>query len=151
MKEKKVFILAVPTIVIIFVFIFGMLFIFYNRNFKKMSREDAKALASKVALIDNISCEIITKDNVDDGFETVSDYKLKNNKLISKVDSFSIYDDRDEKVLIQIDEDAKVAYMYSDYKSEIDNFKNLICSAEKLLESEDLEYKFKEYSTVNRY
>ena len=51
----------------------------------------------------------------------------------------------------KIDDDAKTAYVYSDYKSEIDNFRMLICSAEKLLESDDLEYKFKEYSTANRY
>lgn len=149
MKEKKVFILAIPTIVIIVVFIVGVLVIFYNRNFKKMSREDAKALASKVALIENISCEIITEGNGDDGLRTVSDYKLKNGRLISQVDSFRIYDDSTEKYLVQIDDDAKTAYVYSDYKSEIDNFKNMICSAEKLLESSDLEYEFKEYCTVN--
>ena len=149
MKEKKVFILAVPTIVIIGVFIIGVAAIFYNRNFKKLSRDDAKALAGKVALIENISCEIVTESSENGGFRTVSDYKLKDGKLISKVDNFRIYDDSSQKSLIQIDDDAKTAYVYSDYKSEIDNFKNLICSAEKLLESNDLEYAFKEYSTVN--
>ena len=149
MKEKKVFILAVPTVIIIIAFIVGIVAIYYNRNLKKLSREDAKTLASKVALIDNISCEIITEGTGDDGYKTVSDYKLKDGKLISKVDSFKIYDDSNEKKLIQIDDDSKVAYEYSEYKSEIDNFRNLICSAEKLLESEDLEYSFKEYSTAN--
>ena len=151
MKEKKVFILAVPTIIIIICVIAGIGLIFYNRNFKKLSRDDAKALAGKVALIENISCEIVTESSESGGFKTISDYKLKNGKLISKVDNFRIYDDSSQKSLIQIDDDAKTAYVYSDYKSEIDNFRMLICSAEKLLESDDLEYKFKEYSTANRY
>ena len=149
MKEKKVFILAIPTIIIIIIFIIGVSAIFYNRNFKKLSREEAKSLASKVALLDNISCEIITEGGQDDGFRTVSDYKLKNGKLISKVDSFRIYDDSSTKYLVQIDDEEKTAYVYSEYKSEIDNFRTLICSAEKLLESNDLEYKFNEYTTVN--
>ena len=63
MKEKKVFILAIPTIIVIIVVIVGIALIFYNRNFKKMSKDDAYVLASKVAVINNISCEVLTETN----------------------------------------------------------------------------------------
>ena len=58
MNEKKTFILAVPTVIIIIIAIVGISLIFYNRNFKKMNRDDVKTLAQKVATIVNISCEI---------------------------------------------------------------------------------------------
>ena len=38
MNEKKTFILAVPTVIIIIIAIVGISLIFYNRNFKKMNR-----------------------------------------------------------------------------------------------------------------
>ena len=77
---KKNFILAVPTIIIIIVVIAGISTIFYNRNFKKMNKEDVKTLAQKVATINNISCEIITESSEENVSKTISDYKLNNNK-----------------------------------------------------------------------
>lgn len=149
MNEKKTFILAVPTVIIIIIAIVGISLIFYNRNFKKMNRDDVKALAQKVATIDNISCEIAIESSEENVESSISDYKLKDGKLISKIDTFEIYDNKDEQSLIQIDRDSKEAYIYSEYNSQIDDFEAMLCTAEKLLESNDYEYIFKDYETVN--
>lgn len=149
MNEKKTFILAVPTVIIIIIVIVGISLIFYNRNFKKMNRDDVKALAQKVATIDNISCEIAIESSEENVESSISDYKLKSGKLISKIDTFEIYDNKDEQSLIQIDRDSKEAYVYSEYNSQIDDFEAMLCTAEKLLESNDYEYIFKDYETVN--
>lgn len=149
MNEKKTFILAVPTVIIIIIAIVGISLIFYNRNFKKMNRDDVKALAQKVATIDNISCEIAIESSEENVESSISDYKLKDGKLISKIDTFEIYDNKDEQSLIQIDRDSKEAYVYSEYNSQIDDFEAMLCTAEKLLESNDYEYIFKDYETVN--
>lgn len=149
MNEKKTFILAVPTVIIIIIAIVGISLIFYNRNFKKMNRDDVKTLAKKVATIDNISCEIAIESSEENVESSISDYKLKDGKLISKIDTFEIYDNKDEQSLIQIDRDSKEAYVYSEYDSQIDDFEAMLCTAEKLLESNDYEYIFKDYETVN--
>ena len=149
MNEKKTFILAVPTVIIIIIAIVGISLIFYNRNFKKMNRDDVKTLAQKVATIDNISCEIAIESSEENVESSISDYKLKDGKLISKSDTFEIYDNKDEQSLIQIDRDSKEAYVYSEYDSQIDDFEAMLCTAEKLLESNDYEYIFKDYETVN--
>ena len=149
MNEKKTFILAVPTVIIIIIAIVGISLIFYNRNFKKMNRDDVKTLAQKVATIDNISCEIAIESSEENVESSISDYKLKDGKLISKIDTFEIYDNKDEQSLIQIDRDSKEAYVYSEYDSQIDDFEAMLCTAEKLLESNDYEYIFKDYETVN--
>lgn len=149
MNEKKTFILAVPTVIIIIIAIVGISLIFYNRNFKKMNRDDVKTLAQKVATIDNISCEIAIESSEENVKSSISDYKLKSGKLISKIDTFEIYDNKDEQSLIQIDRDSKEAYVYSEYDSQIDDFEAMLCTAEKLLESNDYEYIFKDYETVN--
>lgn len=149
MNEKKTFILAVPTVIIIIIAVVGISLIFYNRNFKKMNRDDVKTLAQKVATIDNISCEIAIESSEENVESSISDYKLKDDKLISKIDTFEIYDNKDEQSLIQIDNDSKEAYVYSEYDSQIDDFEAMLCTAEKLLESNDYEYLFKDYETVN--
>lgn len=149
MNEKKTFILAVPTVIIIIIAIVGISLIFYNRNFKKMNRDDVKVLAQKVATIDNISCEIAIESSEENVESSISDYKLKSGKLISKIDTFEIYDNKNEQSLIQIDRDSKEAYVYSEYNSQIDDFEAMLCTAEKLLESNDYEYIFKDYETVN--
>ena len=146
MKEKKVFILAIPTIVIIIVVFIGMLLIFYNRNYKKMSRNDAKILSQKVAVIDNISCELVTSVGE---IETVSDYKMKGNIMVSKVDGFTTYDNKDERTIIQLVNSEKRAYTYSNYKSEIDDFKAMLCYVAKAFDEEEYEYKFLKYETIN--
>lgn len=149
MKEKKIFILAIPTIIIIIVAIVGISLIFYNRNFKKMTKEDAKLLAQKVAKIENISCEIVTTTDKSEGIQSVEDYKLKNGVMISKVDDFVIYDNKEQQTLMQIDDEEKLVYTYGKYNSEIDNFKNVLLTAESLLMNENSEYTFKDFTTMN--
>lgn len=146
MKDKKVFILAIPTIVIIVVVAIGMLLIFYNRNYKKMSREDAKILSQKVAVIDNISCELVTNAG---GIESISDYKMKENKMVSKTDGFTTYDNKDEQRIVQLVDSEKRAYTYSNYKSEIDDFRAMLCSVAKSFEDERYNYQFQKYETIN--
>ena len=149
MKEKKTFILAVPTLIIFVVVVIGICIIFYNRNFKKMTKDDVKTLAQKVATINNISCEVLTESSEVEIAGTISDYKLCNNKLVSNVDNFKMYDDKNEKTLLQIDEKQKIVYQYKEYNSALDEFETMICSVAKLLESDEYQYEFKNYETVN--
>lgn len=149
MKEKKTFILAIPTMIIIVVAVVGIFLIFYKRNVKEMTREDARVLAQKVAVIDNISCEIVTESNERENTKYVVDYKLKDRKMLSKTDYYTIYDDENEKIKIQIDENEKVAYSYKEYKSEIIYFQEMLCTVVKMLESEEYKYTFSKYETMN--
>ncbi len=149
MKEKKIFILAIPTIIIIIVAVIGISLIFYNRNLKEMSKEDVQLLAKKVAKIENISCEIITTTDKSNGAQSVEDYKLKNGVMVSKVDDFVIYDNKEKQTLMQIDDEEKLVYTYGRYNSEIDNFKTVLLTAESLLMNEKSEYTFKGFSTMN--
>lgn len=149
MKEKKKFILAVPTIVIIVIAIIGIAVIFYNRNIKEMTRQETMKIAQKVATIDNISCEIVKETNEQSEDKSIVDYKLKDDRLVCKTEYYTIFDNENEKNKIQIDEDEKVAYVYKDYKSEIISFQEMLCTAEKLLESNEYEYKFVNYETMN--
>lgn len=149
MKENKKFILAIPTLIIIVVTIIGISLIFYNRNLKEMSREDARLLASKVIDINNISCEIVTQNSLQSDVQDVVDYKMKDNKVISIDDSYTVFEDLSQKVKIQIDDSEKTAYVYSVYTDEITNFQEMLYTAEKLLESEEYEYSFIDYETMN--
>lgn len=149
MKEKKIFILAVPTIIIIVIAIVGISLIFYSRNFKKMSKEDVKLLAQKVVKIENISCEVITTTDKEASIQSVEDYKLKNGVMISKVDDFVIYDNKETQTLMQIDDEEKLVYTYGKYNSEIDNFKTMLLTAESLLMNDKNEYIFKDFVTMN--
>lgn len=149
MKEKKIFILAIPTIIIIIVAIVGISLIFYNRNLKKMSKEDVQLLAQKVANIENISCEIVTTTDKSEGIQSVEDYKLKDGIMVSKVDDFVIYDNKNTQTLMQIDDEEKLVYTYSRYTSEIDSFKTMLLTAESLIMNEKSEYTFKDFTTMN--
>ena len=148
MKEKKVFILGIPTIVIIIVVILGVSIIFYNRNFKKMNKADAFALAEKAAIINNASCEILTETQYG---TTRVDYKVKDNIVLSNTagngGEYTIYDDGNNK--LQIDVENKEVYVYHDYQMEKDIFMQEICQVAKLLESEDYQYTFVEYTKMN--
>ncbi len=147
MKEKKKFILAIPTIIIIIGTLIGISLIFFDRNLKKMDRDEIKLLAEKVVNINNISCEIITENNMEDSSETIDDYKLKDNKISIKNNDYRIYEDSEQK--IQIDDEEKVAYIYNNENDEIVAFEELLCSAERLLESDEYEYNFIKYETMN--
>lgn len=141
MNEKKKVVFVIPTLIII-VAIVGISIIFYNRNIKKMSREDVMNLAQKVAIVDNISCEIVTESNEIENGQYIVDYKLKGNKMVSKTDYYMIYDNSDENTKIQIDDNEKIAYIYKQYKSEIMSFKEMLCMAEKMLESNEYDFEF---------
>lgn len=149
MKEKKTFILAIPTMIIIVVAVVGIFLIFYKRNVKEMTREDVKNIAQKVAVIDNISCEIVTEGSERDNAQSVVDYKLKDRKMFSKTDFYTIYDDENDKTKIQMDENEKIAYIYKEYKSEITSFQEMICTVVKMLESPEYQYNFLRYETMN--
>lgn len=148
MEEKKKFILAIPTLIIIFVTILGFSLIFYNRNIKGLSREDAKLLTQKVLGVSNISCEIVTESSNEIDNDIVS-YKLKDSKLVEKTKYYTIYDDEESKNKIQIDNEEKIAYIYSEYQSETTTFKEMIYKANELLENNDYNYKFNSYETMN--
>lgn len=150
MKEKKVFILAIPTIIVVIAVIVGLSLIFYNRNFKKLSKSDALVLAEKVAVINNISCEILTETPYGN---TTADYKLKDNIVLSSTSgiggTYRIYDDGKNKY--QIDDEGKEVYIYHDYQPEKDIFLVELCQVAKILESDSYEYKFIDYSKMNGY
>lgn len=148
-EREKIFILAVPTIIIIVIAIVGISLIFYSRNLKKMSKEDVKLLAQKVVKIENISCEVITTTDKEASIQSVEDYKLKNGVMISKVDDFVIYDNKETQTLMQIDDEEKLVYTYGKYNSEIDNFKTMLLTAESLLMNDKNEYIFKDFVTMN--
>lgn len=149
MEQKKKFILAIPTIIIIVVAILGICLIFYNRHFKKLSREDAKILAGKVANINNISCEIVTEGTMQDGTQIVTNYKLKDNKMIETSGSYVTYEDDNENIKMMLDNDEKIVYVYDEFQSDIDVFKEVLHSAEEILASDEYEYKFLKYETMN--
>ncbi len=149
MENKKKFILAIPTIIIIIVTIVGISLIFYNRHFKKLSRDDAKILAEKVTNINNISCEIVTESTVPGASQYTVDYKLKDNKLITKNNDYLTYENDDENSKIQIDDTEKVAFTFKEYESDIQIFKESLCYALQLLKSDECEYKFLKYETMN--
>lgn len=141
MRDRNKGIFVIPSLVII-VAIIGIVVIFYNRNIKKMSREDAKTLAQKVATINNISCEIITESNELTEGQYAVDYKLKDNKMVTKTDYYTIYVDSDENSKIQIDDNEKIAYVYNYYNDEIMAFKEMLCTARKMLDSDGYRYEF---------
>lgn len=147
MKEKKKINITIPSIIIIIVIIVGGILVFYNRNPKDVTREQAKNIAKKVMTIDNISCEIVVTLNNRDDNKSIVDYKMKDGKFISNNGNYTTYEDEETK--IQIDNNEKTAYKYSDFKSEITNFKELLYTAEKLLESDEYDYNFLRYETMN--
>ena len=51
--------------------------------------------------------------------------------------------------MLQIDEKQKIVYQYKEYNSALDEFETMICSVAKLLESDEYQYEFKNYETVN--
>lgn len=144
MEEKKKFILAIPTIVIIILFVIIMSFLVYRKNFKPLSKQEALELAEKSLSIDNISCEVVTQDEG----EHIVDYKFKDNKLVIINDNYFEYVDGDTSNCIYIDNSAKEVYKYSSV-SEIDGFKSLIGVSVGLLDNNDYEYKFLKYEKLN--
>ena len=144
-KEKKTFILAVPTIIVIIVFLIAMPIMIYQKNYKPLSREDALSLSEKILSIDNISCEIITKSE----YERLIDYKFKDNVLYSKYnDSIELTNGNNENNSIYIDTKAKEKFIYIS-NNNIENFKGTLNAAIEILSNDDYEYNFIKYEKVN--
>ncbi|MBR3152853.1 MAG: hypothetical protein IKF52_04540 [Clostridia bacterium] len=141
--EKKTFILAVPTVIIIIVFLIAMPVMIYRKNFKPLSRDEAITLSEKNLSIDNISCEVITKSND----EKVVDYKFKDNTLYSNYNDSTIELTEEDKCTY-VDLKEKELYTYNS-KNNIDNFKSVLNSAREILENDDYEYEFKKYEKIN--
>ena len=81
MQEKKKFVLAVPTVIIIIIFIIALGYLIYSKNFKPLSKEKAIELAEKSVTVDNFSCQLVIEQ---DGEEIVADYKRKDNMVYMK-------------------------------------------------------------------
>ncbi len=145
MKEKKVFILAIPTIIVIIIFIVGMSFMIYNKNYKPLDKNDALFLAKKALSIDNISCEVVTQSDQ----ERIVDYKFKNNTLLVKNNNYIEFTDgNNDNKCTYIDTSEKEMYEYNSGNS-IDSFKSLLYSAVEILDNDEYEYEFLKYEKVN--
>ncbi|MBR3132498.1 MAG: hypothetical protein IKG42_00195 [Clostridia bacterium] len=140
--EKKTFILAVPTVIIIIVFLIAMPIMIYRKNFKPLSRDESITLSKKILSIDNISCEIITKSED----EKVVDYKFKDNVLLSNYNDAIELTEDDKCTYVDLKE--KQVYNYNS-KNNIDNFKSLLNSAIEILENDDYDYEFVKYEKIN--
>lgn len=149
MKEKKIFILALPTVIIIIITIIGISLIFYNRNLKEMDRDEIKNLAAKIMNIENISCEIVFQYSSQSDFQDITNYKMKDKKVISKNDFYTIYEDTEKGIKIQMDDEEKTAYVYGEYKDKVTSFQEILYMPQKLLESEEYQYNFIKYETMN--
>ena len=134
MQEKKKFILAVPTVIIIIIFIISIFFIFYKKNIKDMTKDEALVLAEKVLRIDNLSCEIIAKQG---DTENATDYKRLGKLVYMKSDELEQYLDTEKEECI-----------YSS-NAVIDSYNEMIYTGVSFLKDESLNYKFNKYEKVN--
>lgn len=147
MKEKKTFILAVPTVIIIIVFLIAMPYLVYRKNYKPLSREQAVTLSKKVLSISNISCEIITQNENED--EKVEDYKFKDNVLLSKYSNvIELTDGNDNNRCTYLDLTEKSKYIYNSPEN-IEKFKSYLNVAIEVLEDENYDYEFLKYEKMN--
>ncbi len=145
MQEKKKFILAVPTVIIIIIFIISIFFIFYKKNIKDMTKDEALVLAEKVLRIDNLSCEIIAKQG---DTENATDYKRLGKLVYMKSDELEQYLDTEKEECIYVDTAEKEAYKYSS-NAVIDSYNEMIYTGVSFLKDESLNYKFNKYEKVN--
>lgn len=145
MSEKKKFILAVPTVIIIIIFIVTMCFMIYNKNYKPLTKEEAMHLAERAVTIDNLSCQIMAKQEEK---ESVVNYKRKGNMVYRESDGCEEYLNIETSECVYIDEENKEAYKYiSD--SVIESYNEMIYIGIQSLKDENVEYKFKNYEKVN--
>jgi len=145
MEEKKKFILAVPTVIVIIVFIVGMSWIFYNKNYKPLSREEAANLAKQTLNIDNLSCQVIVKQEDN---EQTTDYKRKGSIIYIKSDEFIEIIDMDNDECSYIDEENKEVYQYES-KSVLESYNGIIYAGVQALEDKEMSYSFEKYEKSN--
>ena len=145
MQEKKKFILAVPTVIIIIIFIIAMSYMIYNKNFKPLDKEEALSLARQAVNIDNFSCQIVTQQG---DTETTTDYKRKGNMVYMQAEDYKEYLNIDTTECVYIDDENKEAYMYES-DSVLENYNGMIYSGIQSLEDESFSYNFNKYEKVN--
>ena len=145
MQEKKKFILAVPTVIIIIIFIVAMSYLVYNKNFKPMTKEEALSLAQKAVNIDNFSCQVVTKQG---DLETINDYKRKGNMVYMEAEDYKEYLNIDTSECVYIDDENKEAYTYTS-DSVLESYNEIIYIGIQSLEDESFTYSFNKYEKIN--
>lgn len=145
MQEKKKFILAVPTVIVIIIFIIGMSLIYYNKNYKPLSQEEALNLAKRAVAIDNLSCQVVVKQNDN---ESTTDYKRNSSKVYIKADDYIELVDTKSNECTYIDEENKEVYKYvSD--SVLESFNSIIYAGIQALQDSTMSYSFEKYEKIN--
>lgn len=145
MQEKKKFILAVPTVIIIIIFIIALAYLIYSKNFKPLSKEKAIELAEMAVTIDNFSCQLVIEQ---DGEEFVTDYKRKDNIVYMKGVDYEEYLNIDTSECVYVDRENKEAYTYTS-DSVLESYNTRLYAGIQSLENGDYSYTFNEYEKVN--
>lgn len=145
MPEKKKFILAVPTVIIIIIFIVTMSYMVYQKNYKPLTKEEAMHLAERAVTIDNLSCQIMAKQ---EDKESVVNYKRKGNIVYRESDNCEEYLNIETSECVYIDVENKEAYKYTS-DSVIESYNEMIYIGIQSLRDESLIYKFVNYEKVN--
>ena len=145
MQEKKKFILAIPTIVVIIIFIIGMCLIYYNKNYKPLSREDALNLAKRAVTIDNLSCQVVVKQT---DSETTTDYKRLGSKICSKSNDYIELINLDNNESTYIDKENKEVYKYVS-NSVLESYNSTIYIGVQVLQDNSMKYSFEKYEKFN--
>lgn len=145
MQEKKKFILAVPTVIIIIIFIIALAYLIYSKNFKPLSKEKAIELAEMAVTIDNFSCQLVIEQ---DGEEFVTDYKRKDNIVYMKELDYEEYLNIDTSECVYVDRENKEAYTYTS-DSVLESYNTRLYAGIQSLENGDYSYTFNEYEKVN--
>ena len=145
MQEKKKFILAVPTVIIIIIFIIALAYLIYSKNFKPLSKEKAIELAEMAVTIDNFSCQLVIEQ---DGEEFVTDYKRKDNIVYMKEVDYEEYLNIDTSECVYVDRENKEAYTYTS-DSVLESYNTILYAGIQSLENGDYSYTFNEYEKVN--
>ncbi len=145
MQEKKKFILAVPTVIIIIIFIIALAYLIYSKNFKPLSKEKAIELAEMAVTIDNFSCQLVIEQ---DGEEFVTDYKRKDNIVYMKEVDYEEYLNIDTSECVYVDRENKEAYTYTS-DSVLKSYNTRLYAGIQSLENGDYSYTFNEYEKVN--
>lgn len=145
MQEKKKFILAVPTVIIIIIFIIALAYLIYSQNFKPLSKEKAIELAEMAVTIDNFSCQLVIEQ---DGEEFVTDYKRKDNIVYMKEVDYEEYLNIDTSECVYVDRENKEAYTYTS-DSVLESYNTRLYAGIQSLENGDYSYTFNEYEKVN--
>ena len=145
MQEKKKFVLAVPTVIIIIIFIIALGYLIYSKNFKPLSKEKAIELAEKSVTVDNFSCQLVIEQ---DGEEIVADYKRKENMVYMKEIDYEEYLNIDTAECVYVDRENKEAYAYTS-DSVLESYNTRLYAGIKSLEDENYSYTFNKYEKVN--